>query len=265
LLLERRGSDVNESGKPSTLFNHGRFLENRIAPILEDFMSNAVKKLWEANCRKAIKRSIIAWNKYRAGKDPDELTTALDAVVVAHLAAKLEWGRRPMKQWGAAEDRAMERLVAAWEKLDGEENPEVEKELNMALDALAVIHSALTFDSTDLLNGNMRLSSFAQAHALREAVREIANQERRTLSAQIYHFVATHRYDRHLAMAVQIKCCADSERARQWAAVPIRHGERLMPPWRCGRRRGVGAPLEPQAIDIGIRKNHRMNIARPPL
>jgi hypothetical protein len=39
--------------------------------------------------------------------------------------------------------------------------------------------------------------------AVREAVREIANQERRTLSAQISHFVATHRYDRHLAVAVQ--------------------------------------------------------------
>ena len=32
----------------------------------------------------------------------------------------------------------------------------------------------------------------------------------------------------------------------QGATTAIRHGEELPPPLRCGRRRGVGAPLEPQ-------------------
>jgi hypothetical protein len=65
---------------------------------------------------------------------------------VAHIAAALEWDG-PAKRWEDAEEKAMERLAAAWERLDGsDEDPEAEKELNIALDALAVAHSAATFE-----------------------------------------------------------------------------------------------------------------------
>jgi hypothetical protein len=41
----------------------------------------------------------------------------------------------------------MERLTAAWEKYGGAyENPKAEEELNIALDDLAVAHSAAAFE-----------------------------------------------------------------------------------------------------------------------
>jgi hypothetical protein len=46
----------------------------------------------------------------------------------------------------SGEEKAMERLVAVWGRLDGKDNPEVEEEPNVALDTLTVIHAAATFE-----------------------------------------------------------------------------------------------------------------------
>jgi hypothetical protein len=100
---------------------------------------------WEAKRKKAIAHFAAAWGKYD-GENPEEVNAALDAITVAHIAAALEWDSGPVKDWEEAEAKAMGRLVAAWEKFDGEENPEVEEELNIALDAPAVAHSAAAFE-----------------------------------------------------------------------------------------------------------------------
>ena len=63
------------------------------------------------------------------------------------LAAALEWQNGPTKDWIDKEAKAMERLTAAWEKYGGAyENPKAEEELNIALDDLAVAHSAAAFE-----------------------------------------------------------------------------------------------------------------------
>jgi len=108
-------------------------------------MDNVIQKSWIRKRNKAIERFITAWEKDEAGQDPEPVNTALDAITIAHIASALEWDTGSVKDWEEAEAKALRRLVAAWEKLDGDDNPEVEEELNIALDALAVAHSALAF------------------------------------------------------------------------------------------------------------------------
>jgi hypothetical protein len=136
---------------------------NRVAHLLlEIMMRNAVKKprapelarnrSWKAKRDKSIERFVAAWEKYGGPKkdDPEDVNAALDAVTVAHFAATLKWnGESPVgcEQWEDKEDRAMERLAIAWDKYDrAKKNPEAEKALEMALDALAMAHTAATFE-----------------------------------------------------------------------------------------------------------------------
>jgi hypothetical protein len=114
--------------------------------LVERIMKNGIQKSWEAKRNKAIERFVAAWEKHDSGKDPEPVNTALDAITVAHIAAKLEWDSGPVRRWEDVEEKAMERLAAAWEKLDGDGNPEVEEELNIALDTLAVAHSAAALE-----------------------------------------------------------------------------------------------------------------------
>jgi hypothetical protein len=44
---------------------------------------------------KAIERLLRAWQEYKAGGDADELTSALDALTVAHLVSTFEWANGP--------------------------------------------------------------------------------------------------------------------------------------------------------------------------
>jgi hypothetical protein len=112
-------------------------------------MDSIAKKSWEAKRNKAIKRLVEAWEKYGGTKDddPEPVSSAADAVTVAHIAAALEWEGRPPKEWDDEVEKAIERLVVTWEKYDAtDDDPEAEEALNMALDALAIVHAAATFD-----------------------------------------------------------------------------------------------------------------------
>jgi len=118
-------------------------------PILSEcIMDSVAKKTWEAKRNKAIKRFVEAWEKYggTSGEDHEPVNLAADAVTVAHIAAALEWERRPLKEWDDEVAKAMERLVVAWEKYDStDDDPEAEEALSIALDALAIAHTAATF------------------------------------------------------------------------------------------------------------------------
>jgi hypothetical protein len=74
--------------------------------------------------------------------------TAADAVTVAHIAAALQWATGTVKDWNYEEGKAMEQLVKAFLKYKrtDEDDPDAEEELNIALDALAVAHSARAFE-----------------------------------------------------------------------------------------------------------------------
>src|SRR5207248_6052607 len=75
------------------------------------------------------------------------VSTAADAVTVAHLAAQLDWECGPLTIWRDKEAKAMERLVPIWKKYAaGGDDPDIAEELNVALDALAVAHTARTFE-----------------------------------------------------------------------------------------------------------------------
>ena len=112
-------------------------------------MDHAIQKSWLAKRNKAIARFVAALEQYNSSTDDDfePVHSALDAVTVAHIAAVLEWQNGPTKDWIDKEAKATERLTAAWEKYGGaDENPEAEEELNIALDDLAVAHSAAAFE-----------------------------------------------------------------------------------------------------------------------
>jgi hypothetical protein len=90
---------------------------------------------------------VAAWDKYDDRSDPEAVNTALDELTVAHLEATFELDRRRPSDWEDREDRAIERLIAAWEKYSGaEEDPKAEQALNLALDELAVAHAAANFE-----------------------------------------------------------------------------------------------------------------------
>jgi hypothetical protein len=118
---------------------------------METTMNNAIQKSWEARRKKAIERFIGAGEAYvksAAGDDAyDELIAALDAITVAHIAAKLERETGPAKNWADEAAKAMNRLGAAWECYKKtEDDPQAEERLNIALDALTIAHTAARFE-----------------------------------------------------------------------------------------------------------------------
>ena len=117
--------------------------------LSESIMDSVAKKSWEAKRNKAIKRLVEAWGRCggTSNDDPEPVNLAADAVTVAHIAAALEWEGRPPKEWDDEVEKAIERIVVAWEKYDAtDDDPEAEEALNIALDALAIAHTAATFD-----------------------------------------------------------------------------------------------------------------------
>jgi hypothetical protein len=110
-------------------------------------MDSVAKRSWEAKRNKAIKRLVEVWNKSGATEDEDEaVSMAADAITIAHIAAALEWEGRPPKEWFDVAQKAMDRLVVAWEKYDStDDDPEAEEALNIALDSLVIAHTAATF------------------------------------------------------------------------------------------------------------------------
>jgi hypothetical protein len=113
-------------------------------------MRNSIQRSWVVRRNKAIERLVTALSDdgCLSYDEEERISTAADAVTVAHLAAALEWDRPPSKQWTDEEGKAMDRLVRAWtkSKKDGKDDPDLEEELNIALDALAIAHSAGTFE-----------------------------------------------------------------------------------------------------------------------
>jgi hypothetical protein len=86
-------------------------------------MKDDVYEMWEAKRTAGIKRFVAAWSKYQDGGDPEPINTPLDAITVAHIAANFQWDRVTIKDWADEEEKAIERFVAAWERLDGDDNP----------------------------------------------------------------------------------------------------------------------------------------------
>ena len=113
-------------------------------------MRDPIQKSWMAKRNKAIDRLVKAWiNDESQTDDGEEPTmTATDTVTVAHIAATLEWATENVKDWGYEEGKAMRQLVRVWIKYkrNDEDDPEAEEELNIALDALAVAHTARAFE-----------------------------------------------------------------------------------------------------------------------
>ena len=113
-------------------------------------MRNAIQCSWKAKRNKAIERLITAWENYgEAGnEDPEPINVAADAITIAHIAASLEWESGPVQSWQEEEGKAMMRLVRAWIKYARSEgdDPEAEEELNIALDALAIAHTAAALE-----------------------------------------------------------------------------------------------------------------------
>jgi hypothetical protein len=113
-------------------------------------LPNPTQKLWIAKRNKAIERLVTALCSDACENDDgeDPANIAADAVTVAHIAATLEWDNGPPKSWNDERGKAIERLVRAWTKYKGnnEDDPEAEEELNIALDALAVAHTAWAFE-----------------------------------------------------------------------------------------------------------------------
>lgn len=113
-------------------------------------MRNAIQCSWKAKRNKAIERLITAWENYgEAGdEDAEPIDVAADAITIAHIAASLQWESGPVKSWQEEKGKAMIQLVRAWikyERSDGDD-PEAEDELNIALDALAIAHTAVSLE-----------------------------------------------------------------------------------------------------------------------
>ena len=113
-------------------------------------LPNPTQKLWIAKRNKAIERLVTAFcsDAGRNDDDEDPVNIAADAVTIAHIAATLEWDNGPAKAWSDEDGKAIERLARAWIKYkrNDEDDLEVEEELNIALDALAVAHTASAFE-----------------------------------------------------------------------------------------------------------------------
>jgi hypothetical protein len=103
---------------------------------------------WDVERRRAIERFVEALNQYHDKSDSDaELVhRAVDVVTVAHIAAQFEWEGGPLTNWEDKLNRAMERVVTAWEECQANDDPIAREELNIALDGLAIANAAWTFE-----------------------------------------------------------------------------------------------------------------------
>jgi hypothetical protein len=96
---------------------------------------------WEARRKEMLERFITAWQGY------EDVTAATDTLVVAHVAAAFQCNGGPARDWDRSETKSMERLVKASTKYKLlVDDPEIEKELKIALDELALAHMAATFE-----------------------------------------------------------------------------------------------------------------------
>jgi hypothetical protein len=106
---------------------------------------------WEAKRRNAIKRLLALCDESEDDDDLDDVRRAIDMIAVTHIAVHIAASR----DWeldsvtgGPDPAAAIERLVEAWERYDeaGEDDPEAEERLNVALDALTLAHVTYTFE-----------------------------------------------------------------------------------------------------------------------
>ena len=104
----------------------------------------AEKRKWESKRDTAIERLVAALEKYEAGGDYEEVSTALDVVTVAHMARAFAWDTASRRPWEEKESEAIEKVVTAWKKY--ETSGELPEELNGALDNLSVAHTAAAFE-----------------------------------------------------------------------------------------------------------------------
>jgi hypothetical protein len=105
------------------------------------------KTMWKGKKQKALERFITAWKKYDGKTNPEAVNIALDTLTIAHIAAKFDLDRVPPTDWEDMAEKAIERLVAAWEKSVGPNAaPEAEETLDLALDEVAVAHAAAAFE-----------------------------------------------------------------------------------------------------------------------
>jgi hypothetical protein len=94
-----------------------------------------------------VEGEVEPWKKYeRVSKNDSENISGLGAAVISRIAVLLVWDGASVTRWKDLEDNAMQRLAPVWKTYSGsDDDPEAAKELNMALDALAVAHIAATF------------------------------------------------------------------------------------------------------------------------
>ena len=113
--------------------------------------NTAEKSPWENRRDKAIARLIRAIVDDREG---EAATLALNAVVVAHLAATFECDYGIHQRWKEYETNASDRFLEAWIKYEVSRrragsphgDPDAENALYAALDLLAVAYIATTFE-----------------------------------------------------------------------------------------------------------------------
>jgi cation transport regulator ChaB len=114
-------------------------------------MRDQTTNTWEARRRKAIKRLVEAWEKYgdtEQRDDPDPLSTAADAVAVAHLAKTFDWEGGAQTDWNEKAARMIDQVVEIWEEYErnDEDREVIEELLNVALNAFAIAHVAASFE-----------------------------------------------------------------------------------------------------------------------
>lgn len=110
-------------------------------------MSNEDRSVWKSKRENAIKRFMKTCAQFTPDDPAEKIVAAIDAVVLTHIATKLEWENGPAKDWHEAATRSVRRLLQAQEKLDvAADDPELQEEKEIALDDLAMAHSAATFE-----------------------------------------------------------------------------------------------------------------------
>ena len=114
-------------------------------------MRDQNQKSWDARRREAIKRLVEAWEKRGDGEerdDPDPVTSAADAVVVAHLATVVEYEGGPQTEWHDKATRMIDQVIAIWKEYEenNEDREVIEELLNVALNTFAIAHVAANFE-----------------------------------------------------------------------------------------------------------------------
>jgi hypothetical protein len=111
-------------------------------------MHDPVQNSWIAKRNRSIERLVNLFKDCNGSQeDLEDIEAAKDALAIAHIAASLELERVPANNWREEGERAILRLIKAWIKYSRtKDDPEAEEELNIALDTLAVAHSAATFE-----------------------------------------------------------------------------------------------------------------------